>query len=65
MRVGGRDDRHARVDREADVLVAEVEPVREAVDLERDAGLERDLDHPLDVERVRRAGGGSAGRSDG
>ena len=32
----------------------EIEPVGEAVDLERHAGFERDLDHPLEVERVRR-----------
>ena len=36
------------------VLVAEVEPGGEPVHLERDAGLERDLEHPLEVERVRR-----------
>ena len=34
------------------MLAREVEPVGEAVDLERDAGLERDLDRPLEVERV-------------
>ena len=36
------------------MLVAQVEPVGQAVHLERDAGLERDLDHALQVERVRR-----------
>ena len=40
--------------RVADVLAAEVEPGGEAVDLERDAVLERDLEHALEVERVLR-----------
>ena len=52
-------------ERLADVLAAEVEPGGEAVDLERDAVLERDLEDALEVERVLRAGGRSAGPSGG
>ena len=59
------DDRDAGLDREPDVLVAEVEAVGKPVHLERDAGLERDLDHALEVERVRRAVADQAARSGG
>ena len=50
--VGRADDRDARRERLAHVRAGEVEPVREAVHLERDARLERDLEDPLQVERV-------------
>ena len=53
--VGRDDDRNAGVAGEAHVLAGEVEPVGKSVHLERDSGLERDLDHALEVERVRRA----------
>ena len=43
--------------RVAHVVAAEVEAVGETVDLEGDAFLERDLEHPLQVERVLAAGG--------
>ena len=54
MGVGRDDDRDARVDGEADVGPGEIEPVGEAVHLERDAVLERDLEDRLEVEGVRR-----------
>ena len=54
VRVGRADDRDAGLDGEPHLLVPQVEPVGEPVHLERDAGLERDLDRPLEVERVRR-----------
>ena len=54
VRVGRADDPHAGAQRVADVLAAQVEPVGQAVDLERDALLERDLEHALEVERVLR-----------
>ena len=44
-----------RRDRVADVLAAEVEPVRQPVDLDRDALLERDLVDALEVDGVLRA----------
>ena len=53
--VRGDDDRDARLDRLTDVLVLQVEPVGEAVRLECGAGLERDLEGGVEVERVRRA----------
>ena len=54
MRVGRADDLHAGAQRVANVLAAEVEPVGQAVDLERHAFLARDLVDPLEVERVLR-----------
>ena len=48
------DDFYAGFGRCAHVLVAEVQPVRQPVHLERDACLERDLEGALEVERVRR-----------
>ena len=65
VRVGRADDPHAGRDRVADVLALEVEPVREAVDLERHAVLDG---RPRRRARGRprsRAGGRSAGPSDG
>src|SRR5215831_14556262 len=50
--VGGADDRNACFDREAHVRVAQVEPVREAVHLDRLPFLERDLERALEVKRV-------------
>ena len=55
VRVGRADDLHAGAQRVADVLAAEVEAGGEAVDLERDAVLERDLEDALEVEGVLRA----------
>src|SRR5207237_1054900 len=52
VRVRRADDAHACADGLTDVLAAEIEAVREAVDLERHARLERDLDRALEVERV-------------
>ena len=52
VRVGRADDLHARRERFAHVARGEIEPVRQAVHLQRDAGLERDLEDPLQVERV-------------
>ena len=49
----------------AHVLAGEVEPVREAVDLERHARLERDLDRALEVERVLGPVADQAARSGG
>ena len=54
MRVGRADHRDTGLDGEAHLFVPQVEPVREPVRLERDAGLERDLDRALQIERVRR-----------
>src|SRR4051794_36234575 len=54
MGVGGADDLHAGSKGVADVLAAKVEPVGEAVDLERDPFLERDLKDALEVESVLR-----------
>ena len=51
MRIGRAHDVR---DDGAHVLAGEVEPVRQAVHLERDAGLERDLDRPLEIEGVLR-----------
>jgi hypothetical protein len=50
--VGRADDPHSGAQSVADVLAAEVEPGREAVDLERDILLERELEDTLEVERV-------------
>ena len=56
MRDGGEIPRHAEVDEQraggCDEPVVAVEPVGQAVDLERDARLQRDLEHTLQVERV-------------
>ena len=52
VRVGRADDLDAGAQRVADVLAAQIEPEREAVDLERDPLLERDLEDPVEVERV-------------
>ena len=57
VRVGRADDLHAGAQRFAHVLAAEVEAVREAVDLERDSFLEGDLEYALQVEGVLRAAG--------
>ena len=65
VRVGRADDLHAGSQRVADVLAAEVEAVGEAVDLERDPFLERDLEHALEVEGVLRPPVDVAGPSGG
>ena len=52
MRVGRADDLTPAAQRVADVLAAQVEPVGQPVDLERDALLERDLVDALEVDRV-------------
>ena len=63
--VGRADDLDAGRERLADVLAAQVEPVRQAVDLERDALLERDLERALEVERVLGPAADVAGPSGG
>ena len=55
----------AGAQRLADVRPAEVEARGQAVDLDRDALLERDLEHALEVERVLRAPADVCGRSGG
>ena len=49
-----QQDRDAGLDGEANVGAGEVEPVGQPVHLERDAVAERHLDHPLEIECVRR-----------
>ena len=49
--------RDAGAQRVADVLAAKIESGGQAVDLQRDPFLERDLEHALEVDRVLRAGG--------
>ena len=57
VRVGRADDLHAGIDRLAHLLVAEVEPVGQAVRLDRDALLERHLERALeDAARSAAAG---------
>ena len=48
-----------------DVVARQIEAVGQAVDLERDARLERDLDRALEIERVLRPVSDQAARSDG
>ena len=55
MRVGRARDSHAGLDGEPHVLAAQIQPAGQAIDLERDARLERHLDRPLEIEVVRRA----------
>ena len=52
MRVGRADDLNAGSQRLADVLATQIEAWGEAVDLDRDSLLERDLEDPLEVDRV-------------
>ena len=60
--VGRADDPHAGAQRLADVLTAKIEAGGKAVDLERHAGLQRDLEHALEVEGVLRAAGDEPAR---
>ena len=55
MAVGVDDELQARLARRARMDVGQVEPVRLRVDLEKRPGLERLLDHALDVDRCRGA----------
>src|SRR5437763_13440314 len=54
MGVGRADDGNPGLDRKADVRVSQVDPVWEAVDLDRLPVPLRSLDHGLDVNGVRR-----------
>jgi len=54
MSVGVRHDRDARLDREADVLVLQVESVREAIRLQGRTGLRARLEQALEVDGVGR-----------
>jgi len=54
VRIGRADDLQAGFQRVADVLAAQVESIGQAVDLERDPFLERDVENALEVERVLR-----------
>ena len=54
VRVGGDDDPHAALARQARVGVAQVEPVGLGVDLERGAGLDRGREDALEVDVHRR-----------
>jgi hypothetical protein len=55
VRVGGADDLHAGAECVAHVLAPEVEAVGEAVDLQCDAVLERELVDALEIDGVLRA----------
>ena len=65
MRVGRADDPTPAASASRTCSPLQVEPVRQAVDLERDAVLERDLEDALEVERVLGAAADVAGPSGG
>ena len=62
VRIRRADDLHPAAQRVADVLAAEVQAGREAVDLERDAALDRERVDAVQVQRVLRAAGDEPAR---
>src|SRR5205807_10637512 len=55
MSVGRRGEQDAGGQRVANELRAEVDPVGQAVRLDRRPGLDANLEQPLEIDRVRRA----------